>query len=253
MLDENIDKLLRVLGLSKPQLKVYLTLVERGPLPANLVAKYAGVPSTKVYTILKGMVKLGLVEVDSGKRPEVFIAKPPREVFNMAVSRVNEIIERARPVVSTLQMIYDASSQRVIKVSSEMLFTVRGLQSTKNLARVILTSRAKEINIAIPYDQLLDYEVASMIIEASENAEVKLLVTRNLIDSVRAFPPRINLRVRDSMFGAGFIGDGVLLTVQYGADYISLYSTQEYIIEVAKTYFETLWRESEPIDRQPQS
>jgi len=39
------------------------------------------------------------------------------------------------------------------------------------------------------------------------------------------------------------------LAIQYGADYLSLYSTQEYIIEIARTYFETLWRESEPVNR----
>ncbi len=249
MMDDYVNSLLRMIGLSKYQLKVYLTLVERGPLTASLVVKYANVPSSKVYSILKGMVKLGLVDVDSSKRPEVFVAKPPKEVFNIAVSRINDIVEKARPMINTLQMIYEASNQRSIKARSETLFTVKGLQNTKNLARVVMLGNVKEVSVAIPYNQLLDNEFASMIIEAADKSEVKLLITRDLIDYVKGLPPRISLRVRDMMFGAGFIGDGVLLTIQYGADYLSLYSTQEYIIEIAKTYFETLWRESEPINR----
>ena len=249
MMDDYVNSLLRMIGLSKYQLKVYLTLVERGPLTASLVAKYANVPSSKVYSVLKGMVKLGLVDVDSSKRPEVFVAKPPKEVFNIAVSRINDIVEKARPMINTLQMIYEASNQRSIKARSETLFTVKGLQNTKNLARVVMLGNVKEVSVAIPYNQLLDNEFASMIIEAADKSEVKLLITRDLIDYVKGLPPRISLRVRDMMFGAGFIGDGVLLTIQYGADYLSLYSTQEYIIEIAKTYFETLWRESEPINR----
>ncbi|ABW01002.1 TrmB family transcriptional regulator [Caldivirga maquilingensis] len=249
MMDDYVNSLLRMIGLSKYQLRVYLTLVERGPLTAGLIAKYADVPSSKVYSVLKSMVRLGLIDVDSGKRPEVFVAKPPKEMFNIVVSRINDIVEKAKPMINTLQMIYEASNQRTIKARSEMLFTVKGLQNTKNLARVIMLGNVKEVSVAIPYSQLLDDEVASMIIEATEKSEVKLLVTRDLVDYAKTLPPRVSLRVRDMMFGAGFIGDGVLLTIQYGADYLSLYSTQEYIIEIAKTYFETLWRESEPINR----
>jgi len=249
VLDDYVNRLMRMMGLSKYQLKAYLTLVERGPLTAVSLAKYANIPSSKVYSVLKGMVKLGLVDVDSSKRPEVFMAKPPKEVFGMVVSRINEVVERAKPMINTLQMVYEASNQRVVKASSETLFTVKGLQSTKNLVRIVIMGGARDISIAIPYEQLLDEEVLSMMTEASGAAEVKLLVTRGLIDHAKALPPRVNLRVRDSMFGAGFIGNGVLLAIQYGADYLSLYSTQEYIIEIARTYFETLWRESEPVNR----
>lgn len=248
-MDDYVNSLLRMIGLSRYQLKVYLTLVERGPLTASSIVKYAGVPSSKVYSVLKGMVKLGIIDVDSSKRPEVFAAKPPKEVFSITVSRVNDIIEKAKPVINTLQMIYEASNQRTIKARSETLFTIKGLQNAKNLARVIMMGNAKEVSIAIPYGQLLDDEITSMIIEAAGKSEVKLLVTKDLVNNAKTLPPRVSLRVRDMMFGAGFIGDGVLLTIQYGADYLSLYSTQEYIIEIAKTYFETLWRESEPVNR----
>ncbi len=244
---EYLKSLLKILGISDSQFKAYLTLVERGPLTARDIVKYANIPSSKVYSLLRGLVKAGLIEVDNSVRPEVFRARPPREVFNMVMARINDLANRVRPIVEALQVMYNTVNRNSLGVASDTLVTTRGIQGAKNLARIIIFGNSPEVNVAIPYVDLLDDDVKSMIIEASESTEFKLLVTSDLADLVNDMPPRVTVRVRDRMFGAGFIGSGVLLTVKYGGDYVSLYSTQDYIKDIAKTYFDKLWVDSKPL------
>lgn len=238
--------LMRVLGISRNQLKAYLTLVERGPLTASDIASYAKIPQTKVYSLLKSMVRLGLIYVDSEKRPEVFIARPPVEVFNILMAKLNDEVERIKGIVNTLQVIYETTTTRTSRARSETLVIIRGLKSTVDMAKEVLMRGVRGVDAAIPYEQLLG-EMIPALVDASSRVDVRLLVTKRLVPMVINMPPRMVIRARDSMFGAGFIGDSVLLTVQYSGDYISIYSTQEYLIEIARTYFNTLWRDSEPI------
>jgi len=101
------------------------------------------------------------------------------------------------------------------------------------------------VDIATPYVELLDHRILSVIENISRSNEVRLLITQDLIDHVKDLPPRIHIRMRDKLFGGGSIGtDGVVLVIKHGTDYISLYSRQDYIIDIAKTYFNYLWNSS---------
>ncbi|WP_243666850.1 hypothetical protein [Vulcanisaeta sp. JCM 16159] len=89
-----------------------------------------------------------------------------------------------------------------------------------------------------------------MIEDISRNNETRLLVSRDIIHHIKDLPPRIHIRVRDKLFGGGFIGiGGVVLIIKHGIDYISLYSRQDYIIDIAKTYFNNLWNDAEVFQR----
>ncbi|WP_243680608.1 hypothetical protein [Vulcanisaeta souniana] len=106
------------------------------------------------------------------------------------------------------------------------------------------------LDIATPYTELLDHRVLSMVEEISRNNETRLLVSQDLVDYVKDLPPRIHIRVRDKLFGGGFVGiGGIVLVIKHSTDYISLYSRQDYIIDIAKTYFNYLWNGSEVIQR----
>jgi hypothetical protein len=77
--------------------------------------------------------------------------------------------------------------------------------------------------------------------EESKRLSVKILTTERL----RArfdLPPRVDVRIVQEMFGGGAIGTAVTIFVKYGGEVTGLYSNDKFLSEVARTYFDHLWR-----------
>jgi len=55
------QKLCEYLGLSEYEAKIYVSLVEAGQAKARTLSVLSGVPRTKVYSVLKKLIDLGLV------------------------------------------------------------------------------------------------------------------------------------------------------------------------------------------------
>lgn len=247
-IEKRLQDLARFIGLTSYDIKAYIALVENGPLTARDVAIKANVPSSKVYSVLHKLYRLGYVEIDDRRRPELFYAVSPTDIFNRLVQRFSDYVNSIRPLIDSLQLMYESAYRGKVAAQSELLYVVRGLDSTKEL--IMKSMGYGNLDAATPYLELLDHRVLSMIEDISRSSDVRLLVSRDLVSHVRDLPPRIHIRVRDKLFGGGFIGvGGVVLIIKHGSDYISLYSRQDYIIDIAKTYFNNLWSDAEVIQR----
>ena len=247
-MEKRLQELARLVGLTSYDIKAYIALVENGPLTARDVAIKAGIPSSKIYSVLHKLYRSGYVEIDDKRRPELFYAVSPLDVFSRIMQRFTDYVNSTKPLIDSLQLMYESAYKGRVTAQSELLYVVRGLDSTKEL--IMKSMSYGNLDIATPYMELLDHRILSMIEEVSRNNEVRLLVSQDLINHVKDLPPRIHIRVRDKLFGGGFVGvGGVVLVIKHGTDYISLYSRQDYIVDIAKTYFNYLWNGSEAIQR----
>lgn len=251
-IEKRLQELARLIGLTSYDIKAYIALVENGPLTARDAAIKANIPSSKVYSVLHKLYRLGYVEIDDKKRPELFYAvSPPTDIFNRLVQKFSDYVNSIKPLIDSLQLMYESAYRGGrVTAQSELLYVVRGgLDSTKELIMKSMGGYGN-LDIATPYTELLDHRVLSMVEEISRNNETRLLVSQDLVDYVKDLPPRIHIRVRDKLFGGGFVGiGGIVLVIKHSTDYISLYSRQDYIIDIAKTYFNYLWNGSEVIQR----
>ncbi|WP_054854222.1 helix-turn-helix domain-containing protein [Vulcanisaeta distributa] len=247
-IEKRLQELARLIGLTSYDIKAYIALVENGPLTARDVALKASIPSSKVYSVLHKLYRLGYVEIDDKKRPELFYAVSPTDIFNRLIQRFSDYVNSIKPLIDSLQLMYESTYKGRVTAQSELLYVVRGLDSTKEL--IMKSMGYGNLDVATPYIELLDHRVLSMIEDISRNNETRLLVSRDITYHVKDLPPRIHIRVRDKLFGGGFIGiGGVVLIIKHGMDYISLYSRQDYIIDIAKTYFNNLWNDAEVFQR----
>ncbi|ADY00608.1 transcriptional regulator, TrmB [Vulcanisaeta moutnovskia 768-28] len=247
-IEKRLQELARLIGLTSYDIKTYIALVENGPLTARDVAIKASIPSSKVYSVLHKLYRLGYVEIDDKRRPELFYAVSPLDVFSRIMQRFTDYVNSTKPLIDSLQLIYESVYKGKVTAQSELLYVVRGLDSTKEL--IMKSMGYGSLDIATPYIELLDHRILSMVEEVSRNNEVRLLVSQEIIDYIKDLPPRIHIRIRDKLFGGGFVGiGGVVLVIKHGMDYISLYSRQDYITDIAKTYFNYLWNSSEVLQR----
>ena len=91
---EKLLGLLRDLGFTEYEAKVYLTLLKVAPVSAYAVARDSGVPRSKVYGVLEGMVGRGVVFV-SHSEPAGYAPLPPGELVRARKRESEEVLEAA--------------------------------------------------------------------------------------------------------------------------------------------------------------
>jgi sugar-specific transcriptional regulator TrmB len=89
---------LRALGLTEYAARAYAALVSLGASEASVVASAGPIPRTKVYAVLKDLVKRGWVQVEAG-RPQRFRAMRPRDCFERERERLDALVDAALPIL----------------------------------------------------------------------------------------------------------------------------------------------------------
>ncbi len=92
----NMKKLIKVLqkiGLTEYEAKVYLSLLSNNVSSASVLAEKAGVPRTKIYSVLRSLSLKGWVKIYSGI-PLLFRALEPREVIERIRKNYDEFLKQ---------------------------------------------------------------------------------------------------------------------------------------------------------------
>ncbi|MDD5193558.1 MAG: helix-turn-helix domain-containing protein [Candidatus Nanoarchaeia archaeon] len=91
--------ILREIGLTEREIKVYVALLELGKTTAGPISSRARLAHTKVYDTLQRLVEKGLVSYIVVSKTKYFQAEDPREIVNILDDRREKVIE----VVKELQ------------------------------------------------------------------------------------------------------------------------------------------------------
>lgn len=89
---EEIFKLLRKIGLTEYESKVYLTLLSKHLDGATRLSKESQVPRTKIYSVLESLEKKGWVKVYSGY-PLLFRPNHPNDIFEKMKEDYNKFLD----------------------------------------------------------------------------------------------------------------------------------------------------------------
>lgn len=97
-----LEKLLQQIGLSKNEAMVYLASLESGLSSAQNIALKANLPRTTVYSVLKELVKKGIVAQSLIKGKTRFLASEP-ERLRSTLSELQNKLEDAMPQFKAIQ------------------------------------------------------------------------------------------------------------------------------------------------------
>jgi sugar-specific transcriptional regulator TrmB len=89
------------LGFTEYESKVYLTLLTKGPLYASELALYSGVPRTKIYEAIKGLIKKQLVEAYGS--PKKFSATANPEPFEMILAEEERKYKEVKSLINEVK------------------------------------------------------------------------------------------------------------------------------------------------------
>jgi len=102
--DNTWQKLCECLGLSEYEAKLYVSLLEEGSANARTLSMISGVPRTKVYSVLKKLIDIGLV-VEIPEEPRKFTSAPPRTAFKSYLHSYQNMVDNLLSVIASLEEI----------------------------------------------------------------------------------------------------------------------------------------------------
>ncbi|MFQ6087715.1 MAG: TrmB family transcriptional regulator [Candidatus Methanofastidiosia archaeon] len=88
----DILKLLRKIGLTEYEAKVYLTLINKHMDGATKLSEESKVPRTKIYSVLESLEQKGWIKIYSGI-PLLFRPNHPREIFERMKEDYNKFLD----------------------------------------------------------------------------------------------------------------------------------------------------------------
>ncbi|SCG85159.1 TrmB family transcriptional regulator [Methanobacterium congolense] len=126
---------LKTMGLTDYETRAYVALTSVISGTATELSEASNVPRSKIYVVLKSLVKKGFVEMSRGK-PLQFTVVPPHEVFKRSRNEIMETMDKAE---AELNVVYETQIPNV----PAPIWLVHGPEKIVNKELEII-SRAEE-------------------------------------------------------------------------------------------------------------
>jgi sugar-specific transcriptional regulator TrmB len=110
-----LDKELQKLGLSDKEAKVYLSSLELGPSPVQVIAQKAGVNRATTYVMIESLISRGLMSSFEKGKKRYFTAESPDQLMTLLKKEEAEIetkIKQLEDVIPELKMVFASADEK---------------------------------------------------------------------------------------------------------------------------------------------
>lgn len=135
----DIIKILQDLGFTEYESKTYLALLEKSPISGYAVALISGVPRSKIYEVLGGLVARGEVIMSPGNTA-LYSPLPPKELLE----------KRRRKAETTLDLAQNALEQYIYnKENRENIWNITGRKDILDRVREVIRNAKGHVLVEI--------------------------------------------------------------------------------------------------------
>jgi len=117
------DFILKQLGLFDYEVKVYMTLLSKGPLNYRVLGQESGVPTGRIYQVLSTLESKGFIEIYQEKT-KLFKAVEPKIAIRSRLRRIEDnyidLEQKSREALEELQIEYSQKYDAVQGIVSEI-------------------------------------------------------------------------------------------------------------------------------------
>jgi sugar-specific transcriptional regulator TrmB len=255
---------LKELGLTIDEAKIYLTLVQEGPITAKEISRASGIARPYIYRIVADLMKGGAVEAPVTK-PAVFKAVSAENLIPMLLER--KMKKQKSLKEKTIELLSDLQNNRLHKLSKEPSFDYTIVPGREVIIKKLkdsiydaeksvytVTSKARFSAAMFEFEEVYQAVLnrgvkIKLAVEKHVPDEKTLIIVRSLTRypnfKVKYFngPPPAIVSIWDDK--------KALVTISATAQLpgtSALWSSNPSFIELAQNYFEKRWKQAVSID-----
>lgn len=241
------EQLLEEIGLTKGEIKVYLTLLKTGETTTGRIIGTAQISGGKVYVILDKLIKKGLVSFIVKEKTKYFSATSPDKILDYVNEKESSLSEKKKKIQAQLPSLLKINKTGK-KYDSRLFLGYGGIK----------TAIFEVLNTTSPKDEIL-----IMGVNLSRDEKYNLLWRNWHSDRIKkGLSCKILFSQKDSDFfkmfskmkkteakvlegitpsSVGIFKDQIILTT-YEEEPSCLIIKHPEIVQSFKTFFETLWK-----------
>lgn len=197
-MDENIT-VLKGMGLTMYEAQAYVTLTSLISSTASEISEKSGIPRSKIYDVLKGLIKKDFIEVEDG-RPLTYNVKSPVEVLSREKERLDSEIDDA---ITRLTNIYENGMSHV----QAPIWRIYGVEKIINQEVEIIKRAKTSVNMRIGFLFEGEGEALVKAFKKRRNLKINILasptchINNEEIDIIKMFEDEgINIQKADIPF-----------------------------------------------------
>ncbi len=234
---EDIFNGLEMFGLSAYEIKVYKTLLIKGPQNSTDIVKNSGIPQPRVYDIFNNLMRKGLIERSQIGKKKIFRAVPVKNALSHHITEMSAFIDELDKIVR------EETKNSTIK--TPYIWLIEDRERIIERMKELITEAKYEVILSLRRENL--EELMKIL-----NNEVRRGITIALVifpdsgeEIVSRLNPSIVIKKRDGIASEVLIADrskGVLNAESSTKSSYGLYFEEDEIIHILNYYFyHTIW------------
>lgn len=245
------ERLLEEIGLTKGEIKVYLTLLKLGETTTGNIIQEAQISSGKIYEILDKLIKKGLVSYTTKEKTKYFSPASPNRILDYLHEKENKIKTQEQELEKELSSLLKIEKSLKKEYETNLFKGFKGFETaifealnelTSNdevLAMGVISTKSEKFNILWKkwHNQRIQKRIKCRIIFSDEDTPYYKHFKKMKLTEVKAFkgitPTAVDI-----------MGSRVLiLTHREEPSCLSIKNPE--IAQSFKTFFESLWNINE--------
>jgi sugar-specific transcriptional regulator TrmB len=127
------------LGLSEYEAKAYMALLIENPLTAYEIAKSSGIPTSKIYEVIRKLEKRGIMQAIHGERSKMYTPLSPDEFVQEFRSVVEDNLQAIKGKLKDVKVGMDRSYTWHIKDYDGLIHTAKRMLDTARMTILMST------------------------------------------------------------------------------------------------------------------
>ena len=241
------ERLLEDIGLTKGEIKVYLTLLKLGETTTGKIIEEAQISSGKIYEILNKLIKKGLASYIIKEKTRYFSATSPNRILEFLHEKEKELNKKEQQLKEELPSLlnlqkqtksYETTIFKGFKGIQTAIFEVLNNLNKEDeiLAMGIRSSKEKQYNILWQrwHKERIKKKIICKAIFSDKGTDYY-----NLFKNMRFTKVKVLLELTPSAID--IMKDKVLIFT-YEKEISCLVISNEEIAKSFKTFFESIWK-----------
>ena len=237
------EKVLEEIGLTKGEIKVYLTLLKLGETTTGKIIEEAQISSGKIYEILDKLIKKGLVSFIIKDKTKYFNATSPNRILDFIYEKEKELKEKEKSLKKELPSLLNLQKSKKEKYGTNLFKGFKGIQTAifealeqgnEVLAMGVISSKDEKFNLLWKkwHSERIKRKINCKIIFSERGEYYDTFKKMKLID--------VRLLEGITPSAIDIIGENVLIFT-YGEEPSCLFISNKEIANSFTTFFETMW------------
>ncbi len=242
------EKLLKEIGLTEGEIKVYLTLLKLGETTTGKIIEEAQISSGKIYEILEKLIKKGLASYIIKEKTKYFSAASPNRILDYLYEKEKSLKEKEQELLKELPALLSFEKAEKKEYETNLFKGFKGIQTAIFEAFEDLTKKDEVLTMGISSHKKEQYNLLWQRWH-KERINKKLICKAIFSDRDTEYYKTFNkMKFTEVKVLKGVTPSAIdvmgkkVLIFTYGEEASCLSIKNPEIAQSFKTFFETMWK-----------